>query len=179
MEAGIVLFPGAIIAGLMAPITGRIFDRIGARMLAIPGLIIMIVSTFAFLFIDTETSKLYLSLMYAIRMFGFSMVMMPVNTAGLNQMPRKLIPHGAAVTNTIRQLSASIGTAMLVTVMTTTELLAGEAGTVDRPDILGAVVSFGLIGLITILAFVLSFKVKRTYPPSDDEWDDFVRDKNI
>ncbi|AOM82918.1 MDR family MFS transporter [Salisediminibacterium beveridgei] len=178
MEAGIVLFPGALIAGLMAPITGRIFDKIGARMLAIPGLIIMIVSTFAFLFIDTETSMLYLSIMYAIRMFGFSMVMMPVNTAGLNQMPKKLIPHGAAVTNTIRQLSASIGTAMLVTVMTTTELLTDQAGSVARPDILGAVVSFGLIGLITVLAFVLSFKIKKTYPPTDDEWDEFVQDKN-
>lgn len=178
MEAGIVLFPGALIAGLMAPITGRIFDKIGARMLAIPGLIIMIVSTFAFLFINTETSMLYLSVMYAIRMFGFSMVMMPVNTAGLNQMPKKLIPHGAAVTNTIRQLSASIGTAMLVTVMTTTELLTDQTGAVVRPDIFGAIVSFGLIGLITVLAFVLSFKIKKTYPPTDDEWDDFVQEKS-
>ncbi|ADH99534.1 MDR family MFS transporter [Salisediminibacterium selenitireducens] len=178
VEAGIVLFPGALIAGLMAPITGRVFDRIGARMLAIPGLIIMIISTFAFIFIDTETSMLYLSIMYAIRMFGFSMVMMPTNTAGLNQMPKKLIPHGAAVTNTIRQLSASIGTAMLVTVMTTTQIVAEETTDIVRPDILGAAVSFGLIGLITLLAFVLSFQIHKTYPPSDEEWDDFIKEKH-
>ncbi len=74
VEGGMVLLPGALITGLMAPITGRIFGRFGARVLAIPGLIIMTISSFAFLFIDTTTSILYLMVMYAIRMFGFSMV---------------------------------------------------------------------------------------------------------
>ncbi|PYZ93025.1 MFS transporter [Salipaludibacillus keqinensis] len=172
VEAGLVLFPGALIAGLMAPITGRIFDKIGAKALAIPGLILMTISTFAFLFIDTETSLVYLAVMYGIRMFGFSMVMMPTNTAGLNQMPRKMIPHGAAVTNTVRQLSASIGTALLVTTMTTTEQATSENTAVANPDILGAIVSFGLIGLLTVVALVLSFQLKKTYPPTDEEWDE-------
>ncbi|WP_018923501.1 MDR family MFS transporter [Salsuginibacillus kocurii] len=171
MEAGLVLLPGALIAGLMAPITGRIFDKIGARALAIPGLILMAISTFAFLFIDTETSLVYLAVMFAIRMFGFSMVMMPVNTAGLNQIPPKLIPHGAAVTNTIRQLSASIGTAVLVTTMTTTTQAASGHAEIGNPDILGAIVSFGLIGMLTVIALLLSFQLKRTYPPTDEEWD--------
>lgn len=171
MEAGIVLFPGALLAGLMAPITGRIFDKIGARALAIPGLIMMTISTFAFLFIDTTTSLVYLSVMYAIRMFGFSMVMMPVNTAGLNQMPRKLIPHGAAMTNTIRMMSASIGTAMLVTVMTTTEQTTQGMPTIANPDIFGAIISLGMIGVMTVVALILSLQIKRTYPPTDEEWD--------
>ncbi|WP_096187702.1 MDR family MFS transporter [Evansella halocellulosilytica] len=171
VEAGIVLFPGALIAGLMAPITGRIFDKIGARALAIPGLILMTISTFAFLFIDTSTSLTYLAVMYAIRMFGFSMVMMPTNTAGLNAMPRKLIPHGAAVTNTIRQMSASIGTAVLVTTMTTAEQTASGNPAIVNPDILGAIISFGLIGLLTVIALVLSFQIKRTYPQADEEWE--------
>ncbi|MDG5789743.1 MDR family MFS transporter [Evansella sp. AB-P1] len=171
VEAGLVLLPGALLAGLMAPITGRIFDKYGARKLAIPGLIIMTISTFAFLFIDTTTSLVYLSIMYAIRMFGFSMVMMPVNTAGLNQIPRKLIPHGSAVTNTIRQMSASIGTGLLVTTMTTAEGVASNVPTITNPDIFGAIIAFGMIGVLTVVALILSFQVKRTYPPTDEEWD--------
>ncbi|WP_088033863.1 MDR family MFS transporter [Evansella clarkii] len=171
VEAGIVLLPGALITGFMAPITGRIFDRYGARVLAIPGLIIMTISTFAFLFIDTTTSILYLTVMYAIRMFGFSMVMMPVNTAGLNQIPKKLIPHGSAVTNTVRQLSASIGTGLLVTTMTTAERAGASIPQVVRPDIFGAIIAFGMIGVITLVALILSFKVQKTYPPTDEEWD--------
>ncbi|UTR10741.1 multidrug efflux MFS transporter [Evansella sp. LMS18] len=171
VEAGIVLLPGALITGFMAPITGRIFDRFGARVLAIPGLIIMTISTFAFLFIDTSTSILYLTVMYAIRMFGFSMVMMPVNTAGLNQIPKKLIPHGSAVTNTVRQLSASIGTGLLVTTMTTAERAGASIPQIVRPDIFGVVIAFGMIGVITLVSLILSFRIQKTYPPTDEEWE--------
>ncbi|WP_059104430.1 MDR family MFS transporter [Shouchella shacheensis] len=171
MEAGLVLLPGALLAGLMSPITGRIFDRIGARLLAILGLILMTVSTFAFLFVDTTTSLVFLAVMFAIRMFGFSMVMMPVNTAGLNTMPPKLIPHAAAVTNTTRQMAASIGTALLVSAMTTTAQVTNSNPRITHPDILGAIVSFGLIGLLTVIALLLSLRLKQTYPPTDEEWD--------
>ncbi|RSL30233.1 DHA2 family efflux MFS transporter permease subunit [Salibacterium salarium] len=171
MESGLVLFPGALIAGLMAPVTGRIFDRIGARSLAIPGLILMSLSTLGFLFIDATTTLFYVGLMYAIRMFGFSMVMMPVNTAGLNQMPPKLIPHGAAVTNTMRQMAASIGTAVLVTTMTTTTEAVNGSTAIEHPAIFGAQVAFFLIALLTVIALILSFQLKKTYPPTDEEWD--------
>ncbi|MFB4159946.1 DHA2 family efflux MFS transporter permease subunit [Geomicrobium sp. JSM 1781026] len=177
MEAGLVILPGALIAGLMAPITGRIFDRIGAKALAVPGLILMSVSTVGLMFIDQTTTLVYISVMFAIRMFGFSMVMMPVNTAGLNQLPPKLIPHGAAVSNTVRQMAASIGTAMLVTTMTTTAVVADQQGTTFDPDILGAIMATGVIALLTVAALLLSFKVTRTYPLTDEEWDERERQK--
>ncbi|MDE5414224.1 DHA2 family efflux MFS transporter permease subunit [Alkalihalobacillus sp. MEB203] len=171
VEAGMVLLPGALITGFMAPITGRLFDRYGARVLAIPGLIIMTISSFAFLFIDTNTSLLYLSVMYAIRMFGFGMVMMPVNTAGLNQIPRKLIPHGSAVTNTIRQMSASIGTGLLVTAMTTAERAGSNFPQIANPDIFGAIVAFGMIAALTFVSLILGFKVTKTETPTDEQWE--------
>jgi hypothetical protein len=43
---------------------------------------------------------------------------MPLNTAGLNALPRELGSHGSAVNNTIRQLSGAIGTAVVITVFT-------------------------------------------------------------
>ncbi|WP_088104821.1 MDR family MFS transporter [Halalkalibacter urbisdiaboli] len=171
IEAGIVLLPGALITGIMAPITGRIFDKYGARVLAIPGLIIMTISSFAFMFIDTNTSILYLTVMYAIRMFGFGMVMMPVDTAGLNQIPRKLIPHGAAVTNTIRQMSASIGTGLLVTAMTTAERAGSAYPQITHPDIFGAIVAFGMIAGLTFITLLLAFKVKKPERTADEQWE--------
>src|SRR5699024_5632665 len=104
LESGLVLLPGALISGLMSPITGRIFDRIGARTLAITGLIIMTAATVLFGFLGTATTMTFMMVLYMVRMFGFSMVMMPVTTAGLNQLPRKLIPHGTAMNNTMRQV---------------------------------------------------------------------------
>ncbi|GAK00463.1 LOW QUALITY PROTEIN: multidrug resistance protein [Geomicrobium sp. JCM 19055] len=181
MEAGLVILPGALISGFLAPITGRIFDRIGARALAIPGLILMSISTAMLMFIDTTTSLTFIATMFAIRMFGFSMVMMPVNTAGLNQLPPKLIPHGAAVTNTIRQMTASIGTALIVTMMTTTAAVTEEQPMVTSipPDILGAIVAIGFVTLLTVISFLLVFQVKHTYPMTNEQWDELERKKKV
>jgi hypothetical protein len=45
--------------------------------------------------------------------------MMTVMTEGLNQLPRHLGAHGTAASNTARQVAGSLGTAFLVTVMST------------------------------------------------------------
>src|SRR5699024_7284959 len=102
MESGLAILPGALLMGLMSPITGRIFDKIGAKWLAITGLTIMTLTSFPFAMLTTSTSFSYLTIYYAIRMFGLSMVMMPVTTAGLNQLPDRLIAHGTAMNNTMR-----------------------------------------------------------------------------
>ncbi|ASK63990.1 MFS transporter [Virgibacillus phasianinus] len=168
MESGLVLLPGALISGLMSPITGRIFDRIGARLLGIVGLTIMTGATLAFGFLGTTTTLTFLIVMYAVRMFGFSMVMMPVTTAGLNQLPQKLIPHGAAMNNTLRQIAASVGTAILVTIMTMTAQNSQQAA---NPGIHGVNVAFLVIAVISFVAIILSIFVKKTYPPIDDEFE--------
>lgn len=160
-ESGLVLLPGAVIVAFMSPITGRIFDKFGAKLLAIVGLTIVTASTFGFAFIDTTTTLTFLTVMYAIRMFGLSMVMMPVTTAGLNQMPKRLIPHGAAMNNTMRQIAASVGTAILVTVMTTTAQSAQREPSIANPDIYGVKVAFIVIVALSLVGLILSFYIKK------------------
>lgn len=45
LQSGLLLLPGALLMGVMSPISGAIFDRIGARPLTIIGLIITAVTT--------------------------------------------------------------------------------------------------------------------------------------
>ncbi|OZU87015.1 MFS transporter [Virgibacillus indicus] len=158
-EAGLALLPGALITGFMSPITGRIFDRFGARKLVMVGLTIITVSSFAFIRLDTSTSLAYLTIMYSIRMFGLSMVMMPIATAGLNQLPKRLIPHGTAMDNTMRQIAASVGTAILVTVMTTSEESAANRE-IANPDIYGANVAFIVVAALSLAGLIISYFVK-------------------
>lgn len=120
LESGLMLLPGAIVMGIMSPITGVLFDKFGAKWLATPGLAIVAVTTYLFTNLSMDTSFTYLATIYAIRMFGLSMAMMPVMTAGLNQIPEKWNAHGSAMANTMQQVSASIGTAILITIMSTT-----------------------------------------------------------
>lgn len=163
VEAGIALLPGALISGLMAPIIGRVFDKIGARWLVMIGLTIMTASSFAFTNLGPSTTMTYITVLYGVRMFGFSMVMMPVATSALNQLPKQLIPHGAAVDNTMKMIAASVGTAILVTVMTTTAENAQERPEISYPDMYGANVAFMVISILSLLALILSFFIKNDH----------------
>ncbi len=117
-HSGLMLLPGALVMGLMMPITGAIFDKRGARKLAITGMFILTSATLPFAFLTSKTSVIVIVVLYAIRMFGISMVMMPVTTSGMNALPNHLISHGTAVNNTFRQVASSIGTAILISVLT-------------------------------------------------------------
>ncbi len=117
-HSGLTLLFGALFMGVMSPITGNLFDRHGARRLAITGMFILSVGTIPFAFITRDTPTIYIVFLYAVRMFGISMVMMPVTTAGMNSLPHNLISHGTAVNNTIRQVATSVGTAIMISVLT-------------------------------------------------------------
>ncbi|OAT82601.1 multidrug MFS transporter [Bacillus sp. MKU004] len=159
-ESGLMLLPGALIMGFMNPITGRIFDKFGAKWLAVTGLILISVTTFMFSNLTPQTSFMYLTVVNAFRMLGVAMVMMPVTTAGLNQLPNHLIPHGTAMNNTMRQVSGAVGTALLVTVMTTAAQPArGLEGLVH-----GVNVSFIVAGISAIIGLFLAFFVKDKSP---------------
>src|SRR5699024_10582055 len=117
-EAGIIMLPGAILMGIMSPIVGRLFDRYGARTMAIIGITITIVTTFYLSRLDFHSGYYYIMMLYTVRMMGMSLVMMPVMTNGLNQLPMVSNPHGTAMNNTLQQVSGAIGTALLLTIMT-------------------------------------------------------------
>lgn len=165
-ESGLALLPGALIMGFMNPITGRLFDKFGASYLAIIGLTILtIAATFMFTIIHGETPFLYIVLVNAFRMLGISMVMMPVTTAGLNELPIHLISHGSAMNNTMRQVAGSIGTALLVTVMTTTARYdEGVDGLIQ-----GVNTSFFVAGIFSFIALLLSFAIQNPKRMKENE----------
>ncbi|MFB5676097.1 DHA2 family efflux MFS transporter permease subunit [Paenibacillus terreus] len=159
LESGLLLLPGAIVMGVMSPITGRIFDKIGARPLAVIGSLILVGMTLLFSNITASTPYIYMMVIYAIRMFGISLMMMPVMTAGLNQLPDHLIPHGTAISNTLTQVAASVGAALLVTVMTNNTTAAVQQQ-LPNPMIHGVSVAFTFSTVLAFFALILSFFIK-------------------
>ncbi|PFK35696.1 MFS transporter [Bacillus cereus] len=118
IESGLLLLPGSLIMGMMGPIAGKLFDRYGIRPLAIVGLAITTYATYEFTQLSMDTPYSVIMTDYIIRSFGMSFIMMPIMTAGMNALPMKLISHGTATQNTSRQVAGSIGTAILITIMT-------------------------------------------------------------
>ena len=118
IDSGLFLLPGALVMGLLGPVAGKLYDMIGIKPLAIFGIAIMTYATWELTKLTMDTP--YLSIMvfmYWFIRYGI-FIMMPIMTAGRNALPARLISHGNALVNTLRQLAGSIGTAILVTVMT-------------------------------------------------------------
>lgn len=116
-HSGLSLLLGALMMGVVSPFAGSIFDKYGAKKLITSGLLILIVGTIPFAFITEDTSIAYVVLLYAVRSFGMSLVMMPATTYGMNALATDKLNHGTAVNNTIRQVGASIATAVLVSIL--------------------------------------------------------------
>lgn len=118
-HSGLTLLLGALMMAIMSPITGRAVDRFGAKRLSIMGMVMLTLGTLPFVFLTKDTPTIYIVVLYAVRMFGIAMAMMPATTVGMNALPVNLIGHGTAVNNTQRQVASSIGTAILTSVLTT------------------------------------------------------------
>lgn len=183
LDTGILMLPGALLMGLMMPVAGRLFDRFGAKWLSIIGIVITIVTTIAFVSLTSSTSYVYLLLMSTCRRIGMTLFLMPITTAELNQLPASLHSHGTAISNTVKQVSGAIGTALLVTILTsraqTHAVKLAAEGTITDPaqllqkasidgmnDAYLAVIIFGIIGL------VLSFFITK------NKQDDFAHHKS-
>lgn len=119
LDSGLLLLPGALVMGALGPVAGKLLDTIGIKPLAIFGIGIMTYATWELSKLNMDTTYLHIMWIYIVRSFGMAFVMMPIMTAGMNALPTRLISHGNAFVNTMRQLAGSIGTAILVTVMTT------------------------------------------------------------
>ena len=167
MESGLVLLPGAVVMGIMSPITGRVFDAVGAKWLAVFGFVLLAVPTFMLARLGVDTSFTYIAVVNTVRMVGTSMIMMPVTTAALNQLPMSLVPHGSALNNTIRQVAASVGTAVLITIMVSTArdpAVYGPGGPIH-----GANVAFFISGTVAVLGFIGAFFIKHSHGVPEDE----------
>ncbi|QIH75299.1 DHA2 family efflux MFS transporter permease subunit [Macrococcoides canis] len=147
LDSGLLLLPGSLLMGLMGPVSGRLLDKFGIKPIAIFGLLIMTYATWELTKLSMDTSYTTILGIYVLRSFGMSFIMMPIMTAGMNALPQRMIPHGNAISNTVRQLAGSIGTAILVTVMTqqTTAHMGDIANTMDKthPEIAGQFAEIG------------------------------------
>lgn len=119
LDSGLLMLPGALVMGALGPVAGKLLDTIGIKPLAIFGIGIMTYATWELSKLNMDTPYLHIMGIYVLRSFGMAFIMMPIMTAGMNALPGRLISHGNAFVNTMRQLAGSIGTAILVTVMTT------------------------------------------------------------
>ncbi|EFM11960.1 drug resistance transporter, EmrB/QacA subfamily [Paenibacillus curdlanolyticus YK9] len=118
LETGWILMPQALCAGIGMPISGRLFDKIGARPLAFAGLTAVSVALFILSGISVDTSLWVIILCICIMGLGMGFSMMPLNTHVLNSAPRRLVSRVTPLTTAAQQVVVSFAVAGLTGYLT-------------------------------------------------------------
>ncbi|WP_298906657.1 MDR family MFS transporter [uncultured Psychrobacter sp.] len=167
LTAGLILMPGGALNGILSPVAGRVYDIYGPKWLLTPGFIIMIIMLWQLSNVTTETTIPMAIFLHSGLMIGVTFVMMPVQTHGLNALPKNLYPDGTALINTLLQVSGSIGTALAVTIMSTSQnnFLKTVADPSD-PSLVSTSLTAGvqtafILGIVlAVFGLVISFFIK-------------------
>ncbi|OPJ61189.1 MDR family MFS transporter [Clostridium oryzae] len=112
------LLPAIVIAAILAPFVGKIYDKAGGRVLIPSGFLVICLFTFVLSHVTPATSVIAITLIYCFIMVGVSMAMSTSQTAALSQLPGKNQADGVAIVNTAMQLAGALGSAIYVGIMT-------------------------------------------------------------
>ncbi|HJE01488.1 MDR family MFS transporter [Staphylococcus auricularis] len=166
--SGIVILPGAIVNAFISVYTGKIYDRFGAKVLIIPGFTLLTIMTILHSFLTVDTPYWYVVVIYAMRMFSVGLIMMPLNTAGLNALHNDELSHGTAIMNSLRIIAGAMGTAISITVMSVFSRMFVEHGNpsgtkeevMQQATVRGVDAAFIFTTILIVIGFILSAFIK-------------------
>jgi len=159
--AALTILPAVLINGFMTPIAGRLYDKVGVKILVPAGYALM----FLFLGIFASCLSSTMSLGIIIVLYGFvclgvSLTMAPGQTNSLNQLPKEYHPHGVAILTTLQQIAAAIGSSLFTSVMVAGQsnyLSSVKNSEIPSQQIEGLVVGFKHSLIVAIIILIIAF----------------------
>ncbi|WP_307797229.1 MDR family MFS transporter [Williamsia soli] len=163
LTTGLVLLPGGLVMGLLAPGVGALFDRWGARPLVLPGTIAMSVGTWLLATLNTTSSLAHVIGAHVILSAGIAFALTPLMTSALGSLPPELYSHGSATVSTVQQVAGAAGTALFITLMTrgTTSSVSDGADDVTAYSD-GTHLAFMVAGVLSVVLILAATMVKST-----------------
>lgn len=127
------LTAGAILAlqgvgSLLTRWVGSVVDRIGARLIAMVGIVLCAAATIPFAIATTHTSFGLLGIALVVRGGALSAVNIAITAHAFVGLSRDQVPAGSATVRLVQQLGGSAGTALLATILTGTATTAALVG---------------------------------------------------
>ncbi|GAB5056073.1 hypothetical protein COSHB9_04600 [Companilactobacillus alimentarius] len=156
--SGLALLPGAVLTGFMSPVSGRLFDKYPIKRIVVTGVLIDCFGTFLQAVIDVNASVLMLTVGQTVRQLGLVLILIPIQTQALSSLPKKYISDGVATFNTLRQIVASFGTAIIIAVITMADkIMTGSTVNQSTGIQAGFLACLGFL----IIALIMTFKLRR------------------
>lgn len=161
--SGVAMLPGAVIGALMGLLAGRLFDRFGVRKVVIPGILVAVIGAVGLVLLGMESEIPAIMFAYTFFIVGLQFTMTPLNTWGVNSLENDVLQHAQSMSNTMNQVAASLGTAILVSISALSPFVAPDAPALEQSYI-GIHMSFCTTAtLITIAALAIIFFVRDVF----------------
>nr|WP_300151828.1 DHA2 family efflux MFS transporter permease subunit [Propionicimonas sp.] len=154
LYVGLLLLPGALLMGLLGPVVGRLYDRVGPRWLLVPGSVAVLASLGLFTQVSPLLPWWELLAAHMLLSLGLAFLFTPLFTIALGSLPPHLYGHGSAVVGTVQQVAGAAGTALFVTVMSTVAAAQPAGAAAELALATGARTAFLVVGALWLLAIV-------------------------
>ncbi|AEE47221.1 DHA2 family efflux MFS transporter permease subunit [Cellulomonas fimi] len=152
LQTGLLLLPGGLLMGLLAPGVGRAYDRVGPRPLLIPGAVALSAALWGFTLLQPDSSPWMLLAGHLTMSAGLALMFTPLFTSALGSLPAERYSHGSAVVGTLQQVAGAAGTALFVTVLTAQSIALADEGASATAATAGGIHLAFLVGAVLSLA---------------------------
>lgn len=155
LETGIRFIPIAVGVILTAPFTAGLTVRFGPRLVATAGLLVIAAGLGLQAFIDVDSGDVFISSVMVVIAAGMGLAMTPATEAIMSALPRDQFGVGSAVNDTVREIGAALGVAVLGSLFASSyaekmapvaSALPASAGDVVRDSLAGAAAVAAQVG---------------------------------
>ena len=156
--SGLVALPGSLAMAIISPFAGKLFDKLGIKILLFSGSVCLIVSNLCMYFITLDTSVWFAAVFNVVRSVAIGCLMMPLVTWGAGSIDTRKTSHATALLTSLRTISGAIGSAVFVAVMTVaTSYKVKQLG--DDASMYGMNVAYAAMALSSLLLLVVAIVV--------------------
>ncbi len=118
LQAGLLVLPLAISAGIVTPLAGGLYNRIGGRWLIFIGCVLLAVNTWFLAHISVNTPFIDIMGIVAIRGVALGLSLQTTLTIALNGLEPRQLPRASSLLTATRNVFQSFGVAALGTIVT-------------------------------------------------------------
>lgn len=162
LETGMIMLPGGLLMGLMGPIVGRLYDKVGPRPLLVPGVILVSAVMWALTMVTQYTPVWAVVAGHVTLSFGLALTFTPLFTASMGSVPMPLYSHASAILGSVQQVAGAAGIALFVAVMSL-RTASGVAEGLEAVDALAGGIRSGFLcgAIISVLMVLAAMLVKK------------------
>lgn len=164
---GLLVLPGGAIGALLAPTSGHLLDKYGARKPIITGAFAECLGLLLFAFLGLQLSSYQIMLFYVLTMIGMGLSMGNSMTNALSKVSNKEHTDGNGFFNLVQQFAGAVGTAIVSTVMQFVQQNSHAASFAQRTAT-GAQVSLFVLAIVGLTGFYMMYQATKDNPDTQE-----------